>query len=60
MVEKPFPDLLRNRQLCIPAAAARFYSLCSDHELTRLNQERCAAAPTYWEEDVRCYQAPGE
>lgn len=32
------------------AAAARLYSLCQDRERVKLNQERCAAVSTYWEE----------
>ena len=32
------------------AAAARCYSLCSDSERTRLNEERRVAVSTYWEE----------
>jgi hypothetical protein len=33
------------------AAAASFYSLCRDHERTKLNQDRHAAVSTYWGEE---------
>jgi len=32
------------------AAAARLCGLCRDHGRARLNQERCSAVSTYWEE----------
>lgn len=33
------------------AAASRYSCLCSDQERARLNQDRWAAVPTYWEDD---------
>jgi len=34
------------------ADAARYYSLSSDQERARLNQDRAASVSTYWEDDT--------
>ena len=34
------------------AAASRYSCLCGDQERARLNQDRWAAVPTYWEDEA--------
>ena len=40
------------------AAASRYYCLVGDRERTKLNQDRWAAVPTYWEDDGDAANAP--
>jgi hypothetical protein len=40
------------------AAASRNYSLVGDRERTKLNQDRWAAVPTYWEDDGHAANKP--